>query len=153
LLVCRLFKDVFDIDQDEDFASHISAADNEVQSFNEDGQGGPDKHDLHFDMKGPSSNRWNQAVIGILAKKLMQSRDALPLHMRAPERPPEYIRDLIKVKFQPCRRCWNEVQPKITARGEREERREVDDRVKSKKITNSKRQRHHTRRVTVSASL
>ncbi|KIM56814.1 hypothetical protein SCLCIDRAFT_29331 [Scleroderma citrinum Foug A] len=70
--VRELFKEVFRVNQDEDFISGPLVSIEEVQSFSENLGPGPDPLDLRWDFRHPTSSDWNQAVIVVLMEQLSE---------------------------------------------------------------------------------
>jgi hypothetical protein len=148
-LARKLFKDVFDIEQDEDFLNHKSASPEQVQAFVDDSSGGPDSDDLHFDMIGPYNNVWNRRVIAALAEKFEEKRQAQPKHLRLPQRPVEYVEQLLVKRFERCRTHWLNQKPRVTDGGIKETQEQVEIRVNNAKRMERKNARHTTRRRNV----
>jgi hypothetical protein len=148
---CRdLFKEVFDMSQDERFVTHQTAHPQEVDDFINGAGDGPDDKDLHFDMNGLYNNPWNLAVIAKLVEKFKAARLAVPEAIRLPARPDEYIKKMFLDKFKRCRVYWTAARPKKTDVGATESAKEVGTRIYAKKQADLKVQRHATRRLSVS---
>jgi hypothetical protein len=97
-------------------------------------------------MRGSVSGAWNEAVFEILAQKLLAMNKNLGLS----QKPPTYIKTLLHAKFRRCRHHWNRANPRKLANGTWENIEEIENRGKAKKEEELKRQRHHTRLLTVS---
>jgi hypothetical protein len=144
-----MFRRVFKINQDEDFANHISTGRQAVHDF-ENGRGiGPDPEDLHFNMRGPFNSAWNEAVIGILVEKFQRLRDAQVVALRLPGRSTAYVSALLVEKFKRCRGFWTAYRPGFSATGQMETPEEVEVQVTTKKEAALKTQRHATRHLNV----
>jgi len=148
--VCKLFKDVFNVSQDEDFIYHESAQRLEVKDYEKGDGNGPSSDDLHFDMNNSSTSPWNAAVFEILGKKLKAQREAQPVHLQPPERSEAYIKRMLMEKFKQCRHHWKLAQPKIAATSLRETAEEVGKRIDEKKDHDLEHQRHNMQRLSIS---
>jgi hypothetical protein len=148
----KLFKDVFGISRDEDFADHKTASPEQVKAFVDDTANGPDPEDLHFDMNGLCSNAWNRRVIAALAEKFEEKRRSRPKHLRIPERPVEYVEELLTERFKRCKGHWTDRQAQFTDTGIKETQEEVEIRVNKAKTVELRNARHATRRRNVGAS-
>jgi hypothetical protein len=74
----QVFKLVFNVRQDEDFALHASATLQQVHDYSNNVGDGPDPNDLRIDMRGLLSNAWNRGVVEILAEKFHEYRQDRP---------------------------------------------------------------------------
>src|SRR5579864_3898157 len=106
--VRNLFKEVFKVEQDENFISHESATPKEVDDFIEGEGPGPDPNNLHFDMNGPFNNAWNMTIIQHLATLYNAYRDK---GTTLPVRPAPYVTAMLLEKFRRCRIQWNLGRP------------------------------------------
>jgi hypothetical protein len=96
-------------------------------------------------MESEVSGAWNEAVLEILAKRLLAKNSGL----RLSEKPPEYIKKLLQAKFRRCRRYWNNGKPRKLADGALETVEDIEMREEGRKEDELKRQRHTTRRINV----
>jgi hypothetical protein len=142
-----VFREAFNVNQDEDIIKHPSANQEAVYKYNHESGDGPDPGNLQFDMKGPYNNLWNLRVI-----ECLQERFAAKLAssgQRLPQRTSEYIREMIVEKFKRYRVIWNHAQPMCDRRGIPETPEDVEKRVGQKKEATLALQRRATRRLSV----
>lgn len=64
--MCRLFKNVFSINQDDNFVMYNSAPPVIIQVYNDGDGNGTDPDHLQLDMTGGANSQWNEAVLGML---------------------------------------------------------------------------------------
>jgi hypothetical protein len=146
----KVFKDIFQIEQDEEFIGHLGASRAEIQNFLDDVGDGPDRDNLLFDLAGRHDSPWNKRVIEILADRLEEQRSVLPRDKRPPKRPRWYTEDLLMEKFKRCKIFWSRALPRQTDSGIRESADELQRRLNETKEKASKAQRQNTRRLNVS---
>jgi hypothetical protein len=150
--VRKLFREVFNIEQDLEFVSHQSASVDDVERFIEHDGDGPDPENLHFDMNGHYKNGWNQAVIEILLEIFQQKRASAGgrgMWGQLPERSAPYLRRLFREKFRRCKSYWNDALPQVTRAGRLERAEEVGIRLDAKQQVGNTYQRRRRRRSAV----
>ncbi|KIJ09711.1 hypothetical protein PAXINDRAFT_17207 [Paxillus involutus ATCC 200175] len=62
-----LFDNVFSISKDEEVLLVEGASREEVKAYSQNGQGGPQQWDLHWDFHGSASSDWNKIVVSYLS--------------------------------------------------------------------------------------
>ncbi|KAF8592425.1 hypothetical protein K439DRAFT_1323373 [Ramaria rubella] len=98
----QVFKDTLSITQDDDIVQHKIVPPQVVRQYEKDGENGPDLNDLHLDMKGDLTSKWNVNTISLLTEMLKVRRQEFEM----PERLQEYMEDLIQEKMKCLRVCW-----------------------------------------------
>ncbi|EGO30871.1 hypothetical protein SERLADRAFT_432516 [Serpula lacrymans var. lacrymans S7.9] len=103
-LMRRLFKSKFDVGQDEEFAIHNSAVRSNVLVYNrgDENATGPNREDIHFNMRGDVGFEWNKKIFQYLLKYLKQAKNKWHL----PEAPDSYLEDLIIDEFNRVKLYW-----------------------------------------------
>jgi len=149
--VRSLFKDVFEVNQDDDFALHDSVLPETARAYANDVGDGPKEADLHIDMTGGANSRWNKRVTEILLSKLKDSREEdqwqLPHHSDA------YLEELIKERLKRIMKVWAASQCRQKLSGEVESWDEVKQRLIAQKEAQLLVNRHATRHRAVSRLL
>ena len=143
----ELFKKVFDVSQDDEFATYVSVAPAVVQAYINGDRDGPDPAKLQFDMRAGPDSQWNQRVLGILLEKFKDVRETenWPL----PDRSDKYFADLIRERFKRAATVWHSSQRRKTTSGELETWDEVEQRLVDRKDGQLATNRHATRRRNV----
>jgi hypothetical protein len=125
-----LFKDVFDVEQDQDFGVHESADKTAIRLY-EAGEGeGPDHKNLRIDMETGPESKWNERVVDILLQVLKGRRDEED--WRLPAASDRYLTGLITSKMKRVKSYWKEAQPRMTATGKMETPAELEERLNAK---------------------
>ena len=145
-LNCKLFRDIFNVECDEDFVMHKSASMQAVHDWTNGRGSGPDPDDLQFNMRGLHHDPWNSKVVEILMGKFVEAADEAGL----PDRPDNYIKTMIGEKFQRCQKVWRRLRPQVTESGGLETPEDAEARVNDRKEVVMKAQRQATRRRNVS---
>lgn len=145
-----LFETVFDVTHDDDFTMHEPPSHEEIHGFKRGEREGPNPDDLHIDMKGNISSKWNNAVVDILLEKLLQKKSDPEYWGDMPEKSDMYFEDLILLKLTRARSSWRNAQPHLNEEGELESINEVEDRMITTKKERDRAGRAYTRRMTVS---
>ncbi|KAL4064026.1 hypothetical protein J3A83DRAFT_4191425 [Scleroderma citrinum] len=70
--ICDLFQDIFDHSTDEQFINHDIPKCKQVNAFTTGSGPGPTELGVHWDLAGPLSMPWNQAVLQVLLDRLAQ---------------------------------------------------------------------------------
>ena len=143
-----LFRAIFDIENDMDFALHIPPSNQTINHLNnrEGDVDGPDVDDLRFDMRGDVSSEWNQRVFQILLEALNAEKASWGL----PNLPDVYFKDLISEKFLRVRAYWRNAQHKTRDDGKMETWDEVESRLLHEQEIKGKSARKNERRRNVS---
>lgn len=138
---------MFDVSQDDDFATYVSIAPAIVQAYNSGDGDGPDPANLQLDMRAGPDSQWNQQALKILLDKLKDARTAenWPL----PDRSDKYLADLIRERFKRAATVWQSSQRRKTISGELETWDEVEQRLIARKDGQLVTNRHATRRRNV----
>ena len=128
---------------------HEPATPEKISAFNRSADGsGPNPDDLHVDMRGKITSKWNIAVIQILLAlvfvQLEEDSSWLPKVSEA------LLRTRIRERLEAARSTWRATQPKIGEDGKRETVQQVEDRVIREKTAKEAANRTGTRRITVS---
>jgi hypothetical protein len=147
--VRNLFETVFDVTHDDDFAIHEPPSHEEIRNFDREEGDGPNPDDLHIDMKGNISSKWNNAVVEILLEKLLQKKADPEYWGDMPEKSDMYFEDLILQKLTRARSSWRNAQPHLNEEGELESIDEVEKRMITTKEERDRAGRAYTRRMTV----
>jgi len=148
----QLFKEVFDVSQDEDFAYHQEASSQQVHDFINGTGDGPDPNDPRLDMKEPLTNGWNKEIAKILLEKFRQCQKILLPHLRVPPRSDAYLEKLIMEKLVRCRYYWIKSRLQRNGEDQWETPEQVEIRLITKKEQMLHAQRQETRRNNVSYS-
>ena len=143
-----LFETVFDVKHDDDFTMHEPPSNEDINRFEREGEG-PNPDDLHIDIKGIISSKWNNAVIDILLEKLLQKKADPEYWGDMPEKSDMYFEDLILQKLTRARSSWRNAQPHLNEEGELESIDEVEKRMITTKEERDRAGRVYTRRMTV----
>ncbi|KAL4064086.1 hypothetical protein V8B97DRAFT_1920239 [Scleroderma yunnanense] len=70
--ICDLFQEIFDHSTDEQFINHDIPKCKQVNAFTTGSGPGPTELGVHWDLAGPLSMPWNQAVLQVLLDRLAQ---------------------------------------------------------------------------------
>jgi len=143
-----LMKQVFKINQDEDFALHQSVTPQTADAYSKGEGEGPDENDLHIDMMGALNSEWNKKVLEILLAKLKDARKEEKWSL--PNRSDDYLAALIKDRMKRAMRKWTASQRKTNQSGGLETWNEVEQRLVAQKEAQLVATRHATRRRNVS---
>jgi hypothetical protein len=141
-------KQVFKINQDEDFALHQSVTPQTADAYSNGEGEGPDENDLHIDMMGALNSEWNKKVLEILLAKLKDVRKEEKWSL--PNRSDDYLAALIKDRMKRAMRKWTASQRKTNQSGELETWDDVEQRLVAQKEAQLVANRHATRRRNVS---
>lgn len=148
-IICAVIQGAFKLENNDDWYVHEPPSGDTICQFNDSGGAGPDPDDLHVDMKGSISSKWNIAVIQILLALVideLKDEDAKWL----PKISDGFLRSRIRKRIENGRAFWHKTEPKVAEDGTVETAQEVEDRlVKDKAIADAK-ARAHARRITVS---
>jgi hypothetical protein len=128
---------------------HKPPSHEEIHSFNRGEGEGPNPDDLHIDMRGNISSKWNNAVVDILLERLLQKKVDPEYWGDMPEKSDEYFEDLILQKLTRARSNWRNAQPHLNEEGELESIGEVERRMIATKEERDRAGRAYTRRMTV----
>jgi hypothetical protein len=110
-----LFKDLFEVNQDVDFALYHSILPETACAYASGDGDGPDMNDLRIDMIGGVNSRWNQKVLNILLVKLKDVREKDQWSL--PNRSDRYLADLIKDHLKCAVKVWAKSQCKTNNAG------------------------------------
>jgi hypothetical protein len=146
--VRALFKDVFEVNQDDDFALHDSVLPETARAYANDVGDGPKEADLHIDMMGGSNSMWNKKVTEILLSKLKDCREEDQWQL--PYRSDAYLEELIKERLKRVMKVWAASQRRPKMLGGVESWDEVEQRLVAQKEAQLLVNRHATRRRAVS---
>jgi hypothetical protein len=149
--VHRLFKKVFEVNQDDDFATHECVLPTIARAYDSGDGDGPDSDDLHFDMIGRVNSRWNQAVFDILLTKLKDAKEEE--NSLLPNRSDDYLVNLIKKHYKRVATVWQRSQRKTNDLGDLETWDTVEQQLVAQKEVKLLANRHATRRCNVSKQL
>ncbi|KAI9459798.1 hypothetical protein HD554DRAFT_2176857 [Boletus coccyginus] len=119
-----LFKNAYGIEHDDDFGTYPSVTVEQVKAFERGGTGPDDEHPK-WDMMGTKGSPWNDAVVDILAERLLGN-----FRQQSPQFPPKsrkYWEDAIKEKFTRIKAVWMRAQPRMTDTGQIENSDEVEE--------------------------
>ncbi|EGO18430.1 hypothetical protein SERLADRAFT_418884 [Serpula lacrymans var. lacrymans S7.9] len=86
---------------------------------------GPNREDIHFDMRGDMGSEWNKKIFQYLLEYLKQAKDKWCL----PEAPDSYSEDLIIDKFNRVKLYWKAAQWQVNLNDEVETWQEVKKRL------------------------
>ena len=100
----RLFKKVFDIMQDDDFAMYESISPTIIQAYNDGERDDPNPDNLQLDMVSGPKLQWNKAALGILLEKFKDTRTEEQWSL--PDRSDKYLADLIQERFRCVALIW-----------------------------------------------
>ena len=103
----RLFKKVFDIMQDDDFAMYESVSPTIIQAYNGGEGDGPNPDNLQLDMASGPESQWNKAALGILLEKFKDTRTEEQWSL--PDRSDKYLADLIQERFRHVALIWQKI--------------------------------------------
>lgn len=141
----RLFKDAFNISQDDDFIAHDAPSQEDIYAYEHEDGPGPDLKNLAFDLKNGSKTPWNSKIIDLLLGELWRRGNTEGW----PSRSEAYLREIIQDRYRRLRTVWKAAQPKITGKGAPETPAEVEVRLIAKKDQTLKVTRQTTRRKNV----
>lgn len=144
--VRNVFKDVYDVECDEDFGGYLSATIAQVKAFEKGGEG-PDDDDPQWDMRGTKSSAWNDEVIRILTEKIWANFEEQPPSF--PPKSKEYWKSAVGEKFARIKAVWIRAQPRMTATGKFEDPDELEERRVEDNEKRLKRIRVRERRMNV----
>ena len=134
----------------EDYALHEVPSGKELCQYIQEDDGGPNKDDLHIDMRGKISSKWNKRVIHILVDATRQNIQLGEAWSELPERSDAYIEEIIQDQLEHARTVWRDAQPRILDTGDVENLDDVEKRMIDKKEAREKIGRATTRRRSVS---
>lgn len=143
-----LYKEVFDIDNDDDFVLQSAAPTELVQAYEEDRGPGPDLENIQFDMGDNNKSSWNRVIFAALVARLVEKRKEED--WRLPEKTQEFYLGLIVERFKRLKQTWNRAQRKVYANGDVETVEDVEMRLVETKERRGEEIRRATRRRTVS---
>ena len=146
--VRALFKDVFEVNQDDDFALYHSIRPETACAYASGDGDGSDMNALRIDTIGGVNSQWNQKVLDILLVKLkdVMEKDQWSL----PNRSDMYLADLIKDCLKCAVKVWAKRQRKKNNAGTLESWDDVEQRLVAEKEGQLLLNRHATRRRNVS---
>ncbi|KAG1750290.1 hypothetical protein EDD22DRAFT_741662, partial [Suillus occidentalis] len=110
--VRRLFKDAFNISQDDDFIAHEAPSQEDIYAYEHEDGPGPDLKNLAFDLKNGSKTPWNSKIIDLLLGELWRRGNTEGW----PSRSEAYFREIIQDRYRRLRTVWKAAQPKITGK-------------------------------------
>ena len=146
--VRALFKDVFEVNQDDDFALYHSILPETARAYASGDGDGPDMNALRINMIGGVNSRWNQKVLDILLVKLKDVREKDQWSL--PNRSDMYLADLIKDRLKRAVKVWAKSQRKTNNAGTLESWDDVEQRLVAEKEGQLLLNRHATQRRNVS---
>ena len=107
-----MFKEKFDYVDDEDFADHTPAEQDDIHEFLYGCSSGPDIDDLHLDCRRGKGSDWNKKVVELLIDELM-IRVKEDADRRWPDVPYELAEELVWKRAQCLMTVWREAQPTV----------------------------------------
>jgi len=145
--VRNLFKQVFNVERDEDFGSFAPATAKQLEEFSLGGDG-PNHNYPQWDMSGAPTSPWNEAIVDILTDRLITELEKIkpPLF---PKKTRMYWEVAIREKFCRIKQEWAQAQPHITDTGQIEHANEIEERRIKYTDRRLKRTRVRERRVRV----
>jgi len=139
-----LFKERFDVTNNEEYSLHDPPSQQEVRAFTLGTGPGPDPEDPRIDMTGKKNSAWNSRLVDILLEELLKKDwDGMPARSEA------YMLDLVESKLERARSVWRNAQPKLKDSGAAETLVEVEKRMVESKEGQSKLNRAYSRRKNV----
>ncbi|KAF9521981.1 hypothetical protein CPB83DRAFT_840836 [Crepidotus variabilis] len=141
------FKNLFDLELDEDFTSHEPPTKQQVTNFNSGRGEGPKKDDLRIDMRGKIRSAWNMEVTNIIFDEFIKLKttpgwDGLGNPSDA------YFLDMIESKMTRVRSHWKAAQPRLKESGDVETNGDVEERMVETKSSRERVVRVRARRIT-----
>jgi len=124
--VWNLFKQVFNVEQDEDFRSFAPATAKQLEEFLLGGDR-PNHNYPQWDMSGAPTSPWNEAIVDILTDRLITELEKIK-PPPFPKKTRMYWEVAIHEKFCHIKREWAQAQPHITDTGQIEHADEIEER-------------------------
>jgi hypothetical protein len=143
-------KEKFGIVVSEDYALQEVPSVKELRQYIQEDEGGPNKDDLHIDMRGKISSKWNKRVIHILVDAARENMSLGDAWSELPVRSDAYIEEIVHDRLERARTVWRDAQPRILETGEVEDVVDIEKRMIEKKEEKEKIGRATTRRRSVS---
>ena len=150
--ICDLFKEKFGYVEDEDFADHTPADQEDVDRFIHGGGSGPDIDDLHLDCRRGKGSGWNKMAMELMVDELMEKVKQDP-DRRWPTLSHDVVEELVWNRFKRLMTVWRDARPKTGVDGAMEDLNELERRLNDSRDDKLKVYRHFTRRNSVRVSV
>ncbi|THH17438.1 hypothetical protein EUX98_g9136 [Antrodiella citrinella] len=141
LLVRKVCKTAFKIEQDVDFLLHDPPSASDIIKFYDDTGPGPQAADLRLDVMGNPKSRWNKIVAGILLQAVqVEAGNTTQLPSDA------YMMSLIIQRLDNLKKAWRAKLPRTRMDGTIEDEDEAYQRLEDTVEKTKRSTRHRTRR-------
>ncbi|KAK7454677.1 hypothetical protein VKT23_011430 [Stygiomarasmius scandens] len=150
LVVRGIFKELLQVPNVTEFHDYSSATENEVETYEEEGTGGPgESYQLYFgEIPRWRKCKWNQKVVANITSAILSAHD--PLQTGLPVLDESAIKAFVWTLIEQGRESWSSSRRKVKPTGELETAVEAEKRLSDRKMKRQQDSLMRTRKLHVS---